>query len=216
MLKKAELEIDFTKFWQLLLGEAHKKLQVIEVLKCIKCDIDEFAAILKIKPTDKKLDIKDLKNGTTIKEVILMHNTNGVFTVFIRGRFNIPKGIRKPDVINYETPIFLDCTKQRITLVGSDNDIRHALKLMHENKIEHKILKLTSLKPEKPTPLANLTQKQKEALITAYLHGYYKNPKRTTTKDLANLLGINKSTLTEHLRKAERKIITQTIKQNHK
>ncbi|MDJ0270868.1 MAG: helix-turn-helix domain-containing protein [Aigarchaeota archaeon] len=186
------------------------------MLKCIKCDIDEFAAILKIKPTDKKLDLEDLKKSTAIKVVVLMHNMHGIFTVFIRGRFNIPKGIKSPDVINYETPVFLDCMKQRITLVGDDSDIRYALKLMHENKIGHRILKLTSLKPEEPDPLANLTQRQKEALITAYLHGYYKNPKRTTTKDIAKLLGINKSTLTEHLIKAERKIITQTIKQNHK
>lgn len=53
-----------------------------------------------------------------------------------------------------------------------------------------------------------LTDRQHEVLRTAYLGGYFEWPRDTTGEDLATSLGIAKPTFHEHLRAAERKLLT--------
>ena len=52
-----------------------------------------------------------------------------------------------------------------------------------------------------------LTEKQMKALVTAVENGYYEIPKRITADDLARKQGQPRSTLEEHIRKAESKIV---------
>ena len=52
-----------------------------------------------------------------------------------------------------------------------------------------------------------LTEKQAEALLKAYDHGYYTSPREVTTDSIATSLGIARSTYEEHLRKAENRIM---------
>ncbi len=55
--------------------------------------------------------------------------------------------------------------------------------------------------------LAGLTSKQLETLAKAYELGYFDLPARISADELATKLGLSRSTLSEHLRKAESKII---------
>ncbi len=48
-------------------------------------------------------------------------------------------------------------------------------------------------------------------LLTAYALGYYDVPRRISSDELSRHLKVDKSTLVEHLRKAERKIIGSII-----
>ena len=48
-------------------------------------------------------------------------------------------------------------------------------------------------------------------LLTAYALGYYDVPRRISSDDLSGHLKVDKSTLVEHLRKAERKLIGSII-----
>jgi len=56
--------------------------------------------------------------------------------------------------------------------------------------------------------IENLTLKQKEILETAHLSGFFQYPRKITLTDLAKHLKISKATLSESLRIAENKIIT--------
>lgn len=53
--------------------------------------------------------------------------------------------------------------------------------------------------------LGNLTEKQREALETAYIAGYFNWPRTSNASEIAERLGISSATLTQHLRAAERK-----------
>lgn len=61
------------------------------------------------------------------------------------------------------------------------------------------------------SPLLKLTDKQLEVLLFAYKSGYFDNPRRITLRELAQILGLSPSTVKEHLRKAERKILEELI-----
>ena len=55
--------------------------------------------------------------------------------------------------------------------------------------------------------LLDLSNRQREAIRSAYEHGYYEIPRDTTTEELAALLEIERRTFEEHLRRAELKIV---------
>lgn len=56
--------------------------------------------------------------------------------------------------------------------------------------------------------LSGMTSKQVEVLAYALRRGYFNQPSRVNTAELADSLHISPSTLTEHLRKAEAKLLT--------
>jgi predicted DNA binding protein/DNA-binding NarL/FixJ family response regulator len=50
-----------------------------------------------------------------------------------------------------------------------------------------------------------LTDKQSEALQTAYYRGYFEQPKKNSADEIADALGVSRSTFLQHLRVAQRK-----------
>ncbi|WP_225807710.1 helix-turn-helix domain-containing protein [Thermococcus bergensis] len=61
------------------------------------------------------------------------------------------------------------------------------------------------------SPLLKLTDKQLEVLLFAYKSGYFDSPRRVTLRELAQILGLSPSTVKEHLREAEKKILEELI-----
>lgn len=51
-----------------------------------------------------------------------------------------------------------------------------------------------------------LTDRQREVLVTAYESGFFESPRQMTGSELADLLGISQPTLTHHLREAQRRV----------
>lgn len=60
-------------------------------------------------------------------------------------------------------------------------------------------------------PLASLTERQREVLEAAYDNGYYEVPRATSTTEVAEGLGIDGSTVAEHLQRAERNLISAML-----
>ncbi len=58
---------------------------------------------------------------------------------------------------------------------------------------------------------ADLTQKQIDAVLKAQRHGYYTTPRKATTENIADAVGVSRSTYEEHLRKAENRIMEALI-----
>nr|WP_303650369.1 helix-turn-helix domain-containing protein [Halalkalicoccus sp. NIPERK01] len=59
--------------------------------------------------------------------------------------------------------------------------------------------------------LPELTARQRETMVLAVENGYYELPRETTTETLADELGVSRRTAEDHLRRAERKIITSLV-----
>jgi Predicted DNA binding protein len=59
----------------------------------------------------------------------------------------------------------------------------------------------------------DLSNRQQEAIKTAWQSGYYEIPRETTTEKLAGSMGIDRRTFEEHLRLAEREFVSMLI--NH-
>jgi len=57
----------------------------------------------------------------------------------------------------------------------------------------------------------DLTSKQQEALKFAYRKGYYELPRSVFLENLAKEMNIHRRTYEEHLRKAEKKIMSYLV-----
>lgn len=68
------------------------------------------------------------------------------------------------------------------------------------------LLSLDSLLPD-------LSDRQKEAVVSAWEAGYYAIPRETTTEALAARMGIDRRTFEEHLRLAENKLVGTLVEQ---
>ncbi|WP_254822280.1 helix-turn-helix domain-containing protein [Haloglomus halophilum] len=95
----------------------------------------------------------------------------------------------------------------RLTLVGDEADIRQAIAAIPES-VHHTVERTGEYQPEQERLFAELTDRQQEILLTALEMGYYEQPRRATYEDLAGELGCTKTTVGEHLRKAEEKVLT--------
>lgn len=67
---------------------------------------------------------------------------------------------------------------------------------------------LVSEREVRDTVLDRLTDRQREVLFAAFDAGYYERPRKTTGTELADELGITSATFQQHLRAAERKLVS--------
>ena len=58
---------------------------------------------------------------------------------------------------------------------------------------------------------SDLTEKQIDALLTAYSHGYYRLPRKADVKRIASKKRVPRTTFQEHLKKAENKLIASLV-----
>ena len=131
--------------------------------------------------------------------------------VFIEGKpcVSSPPKNAQFKVIPSHPPEFLDEDKMKIEVVGKEREIQKFLRYSAKLKnLPSKLLGLTSLHPRPESYLSKLTLKQRQAIIAAYGLGYYEVPRKVSSEEVARHLDVDKSTFVEHLRKAERKLVT--------
>lgn len=61
------------------------------------------------------------------------------------------------------------------------------------------------------SPLDELTARQREVVETAWEMGYYEVPKEASARDVGAEMGLDGSTVTEHLQRAERNLLGQFL-----
>jgi len=211
------MEFNYESAWKQIFGSNANRVEVLEALRCFKCDTEGLAIICRIKLKDRNMKIQDLLMGKGLLTNIelLYKEKDESMVVLIEGRSCVPKppkDIKPPKMLMARPPDFLDVDRMKVEMVGKENEIK---KLLHyTNKWgdnSFKILGLTSIDTKGESLLSKLTPRQRQMLLTAYALGYYDVPRRISSDELSRHLNVDKSTVVEHLRKAERKLIGAII-----
>ena len=92
--------------------------------------------------------------------------------------------------------------------------IRQLLSGLDELKIPHKVKKLGRIGTKAQSMLNDLTWQQARVLKLAHTMGYYDIPRRTNTEELAKMLKMNKATVGEHLRRAEKHVFDKLVEES--
>jgi DNA-binding CsgD family transcriptional regulator len=212
-MRRITMEFNYQAAWKQIFGLNANRVEVLEALRCFKCDTQGLAIICRIKLKDNNTNIQDLLRGKGLLTNIelLYKEKDGSLVVFIEGGSCVPKppkDIKLPKMLMAHPPDFLDVDRMKVEMIGKENEIK---KLLHyTNKWgdnSFKILGLTSIDAKGESLLSKLTPRQRQMLLTAYALGYYDVPRRVSSDDVSKQLDVDRSTLVEHLRKAERKLI---------
>ncbi|WP_339102446.1 helix-turn-helix domain-containing protein [Haloterrigena salinisoli] len=97
-----------------------------------------------------------------------------------------------------------------ISLVGSQAAIREMLRNYEAAGAVPDLCKLAEYDGE-ANPLESLTDRQREVIETAYEMGFYEVPRRASTAEIAGELGLEDATVSEHLQRAERNLLTTQL-----
>lgn len=108
-------------------------------------------------------------------------------------------------------PFFVSDMKHIYSVIGEDGSLRKYVALIKERigRIENMTFKSAAY--QRHDILSILTDKQREVLIKAHKYGYYDYPKKINSARLSDRVGLSRSTLLEHLRKAEGRILKEIL-----
>jgi hypothetical protein len=216
-MRRVTMEFDYQKAWKLIFGSNSEKVEVLEALRCFKCDTQGLAIICRIRLKDGSMNIQDLLVGKGLLTNIelLYKEKDDSLVVFIEGESCVPqppKDIKQPKMLMSHPPDFLDVDRMKVEMIGKEDEIKKLLQYANKwGDNSFKILGLTSIDTKGESLLSKLTARQRQMLLTAYALGYYDVPRRISSDDLSRHLNVDKSTIVEHLRKAEKKLIGSII-----
>jgi predicted DNA binding protein len=111
----------------------------------------------------------------------------------------------------YTAPSLISEDRIIVSFISSQKDMMMFVELVkaHIGKVLNMTFKQSTY--DKKDLLSILTDKQREIMAAAYRYGYYDIPTGISSERLAEKVNISKPTLLEHLRKAERRILTELL-----
>ncbi len=111
-----------------------------------------------------------------------------------------------------DTPLkYTDQGGLRTTIVGTHEMLRKALEETPDG-VRFAVEQAGQYSPDREDILSILTERQHEVFETAITEGYYEIPREATHEDISNALGCAPSTVDEHLRKAESRVLSALMR----
>ena len=185
------------------------------LLQRLKQDQSGYVAICRIELNSPNRNLKDLAGRTGITEIKSIYRESNevhVALVTFKPMGWIAEAFRFPGIYPIG-PLEIRDEKVKTSFVGRSGQISKFLENMKRAKVRYKILSITDAKFSLDSPLSKLTDKQRTILSSAFNLGYYDIPRRFDSEQLAKKLSLGRSTVAEHLRKAEQRLIAEAISQ---
>ena len=196
------------------------KIRSIEMLHILRMVPGEFSAIVRVELRDPQFNIEEIwalegLQGSKLEHELLEKESDTVSTYFISSKTNArgPELAGQGGSMPYlSTPFELKDGKLRFTLLGSSSQVKRYLgDLSKQTLVKFRIASLTDARFPPNSPMGRLTEKQRRVLVTAYRLGYYDVPRRISSEELAKKLNLVKSTFSAHVRKAERRLLSDLL-----
>jgi DNA-binding CsgD family transcriptional regulator len=211
----AELERSLHK------NPAFRRMRELEVLRILRYDEHEATIICRIALKDPRERVEDCFNGaaTPTKVVILGKEMEGETDVIgeqgsiVLLRRAIERRFLFGEIIGsgsgyLQVPLSYKDGRLTFTLVGSQTQLKSILRGVEKRGFQYRVVSLKEAGFDSDSLLGSLTKKQQRVLLTAYRMGYYDVPRRTNSAEVARSLHLSDGTVVEHLRKAEKRLLS--------
>lgn len=213
-MRKVTVKLKLNAFVKRAYGKLYDSVEKLELVELIKLDYSKgFKMGIAKLHLKKGLTIDDVKLPKNSRIVDLFHSEGNVHTVLvsstIRKQYKFLLQNFKFDVI-YDTPAYGTKDEIKFTIIGDENNIKIMLRAMRlMGKVESVSYVPVSYKGKGLLNL--LTTKQREVYTLALDSGYYEYPRKVDASEVGKLVGCSKSTVIEHLRKIENKIMANVV-----
>jgi hypothetical protein len=136
---------------------------------------------------------------------------------------SVAKNAEASDVLRLTPTIIMGGWEYHRVIAFDHDNLVSFMDLLEKNGFEYEVMKKSQLRGQLSTSLmlnvgslfSDLTSKQADALLTAYRHGYFVFPRRMNLQSIAQKERVVRTTLSEHLKKAENKLISNLIPYLH-
>lgn len=157
--------------------------------------------------------IEEIK-GDFISDIIVIKKDGRDHTCLVEGTFSeeLSCFINAFD-LKLEYPVIFENNMCQFSMIGYFEELYGIVKAARENGWEFEIISVQKYDPYVSSVLNALTDKQKEIIMHAYSSGYFDYPRKINAELLAKKIGMHKTTLLEHLHKAEKRLIGHIIEQ---
>jgi len=92
-------------------------------------------------------------------------------------------------------------------MTSSRDDVKKLVSKLRRAKCHVELIKLSPIDEQ-----AVLTSRQEEITMMAFERGYFETPRKTKLKDLARIAGVSQATLSEILRKGQKRIVVEYLR----
>ncbi len=192
-----------------------------ELIEVLKIDMEKGYKIILVKLTLKSgYGLDDLKLPGNSKIISVLRGEGNTFVCLLKGELpnHLFKVFKKISIkfnldLIWTTPTKVSGENILISAIGDEKNLQ---KLLKNCKFIGDIQKISFTKPfaDGFDILSCLTDKQKQVIFAAKNNGYYEYPRKISADQLSKQVGISKATTVEHLRKAEKRIMSQILVDN--
>jgi DNA-binding CsgD family transcriptional regulator len=212
-MRRLTIEMDLGELMKFEENPISQKLKSLEILQFLKETPEEFAAIFRIEFDDEDARVEDLIDDDIIELQELDREQGGARTYFIKSRPS--RRAEEVETMNaggyLSVPFEIKDEKARMTYLGNGKQIKSFLGSIEKLGVKYRVTSLSDAKFPRGSPMEQLTDRQRQVLVTAYRLGYYDHPRRISSQQLADRLKIGSSTLVEHRRRAEKLLLSELI-----
>ena len=205
MLRKVIIEVPRDRITDF---PGHEMLDSWKIVQGFKSDRGGFAGICQIKlrpPTRNPLELTKYLDITKLQ--ILTKLDDGSLMVYVSGKPDSRWNEIDSSKFGYLLAPELTQDSLRKTLIGTRVQVEKMLSRLEKAGMSFEIVSASEARFTPDSLFMSLTASQRKTVAEAYSSGYFDVPRKTDSKKLARSLGISKSTLSEHLRKAEKHLL---------
>ena len=99
-MRRITMEFNYQRAWKQIFGSNADKVEVLEAMRCFKCDTQGLALICRIRLKDNGMTVTDLLHKGLITNIETLYTENdGSVVVFIEGKSCVPQ---PPKIWNYQ------------------------------------------------------------------------------------------------------------------
>jgi predicted DNA binding protein len=200
-----------------------QNVKTLQVLMFLRHNDEEITMICRVELETEVSNIEDyarLVSDGTYRVQVLERENSGAYIVLVKHKIiQADENLRRRSHAFWEEGGYVVSReiwagKFRTTFLGNMHQIRQTLKILERSNIRHRIVSSTDEKFSPDSPLNTLTQKQRRVLIAAYKLGYYDTPRKISSRQLSQKLGLHKSALATHRRKAEHRLLAAVLSES--
>lgn len=207
-MRKITIEIVPDQRLREIMRPLMEHIEEMEMIELLRLDLHKGLKIvvLKIRLAPGSM-IEDISSTDLfdIKIVEVMEQKGNEVTCLMKVK--VPEGFeeirKKADLdLTWTPPMKISREKIVYSFIGEDEQIRKVIELLKEFGENAKI-SIHNTSFTEGDQLSLLTERQRSILVAAKKMGYYRYPREAGAEDIARALGLSTSTVIEHLRKAE-------------
>ena len=181
-----------------------------DVIEVITDEPDEYSAVI-----DEISKIEGM-----VEKSSDLHNAHFfVKKCFCKAEDSVTRILDEFDLLQISPIIYRHGWEYYRVIAFRHEDLKALMQRFEKRGIKYEILRKVdfegfiagSLTLTADSLFSDLTEKQMDALLTAYSNGYYSLPRKANVQDIAHKKKVSRTTYQEHLKKAENKLVASLV-----